>query len=119
MGMMTRKARLLAGTSAVLVGAVCFFAWHTRSSNRTSAPAESGYVNPAVCDACHAEISKSYHLTGMGRSLYRPSAGIMVEDFKQHNTLYNRASDRYYTMIERKRHVVPAPSSNRFRREAS
>jgi predicted CXXCH cytochrome family protein len=101
MGMMTRKARLLAGTSAVLVGAVCFFAWHTRSSNRTSAPAESGYVNPAVCDACHAEISKSYHLTGMGRSLYRPSAGIMVEDFKQHNTLYNRASDRYYTMIER------------------
>ena len=24
----------------------------------------------------------------------------MVEDFKTHNSLYNRASDRYYTMIE-------------------
>jgi tetratricopeptide (TPR) repeat protein len=97
--MMTRNARLFAGAGIVLAGAVWFFAWHARSLDKT--PAESGYVNSAVCDSCHGEISHSYHLTGMGRSLNRPSAGIMTEDFKQHNTLYNRASDRYYTMIER------------------
>ncbi|MGD1098614.1 MAG: tetratricopeptide repeat protein, partial [Bryobacteraceae bacterium] len=53
------------------------------------------------CAGCHAEIAKSYLLTGMGRSLYRPRAENQVEDFKTHNRVYNRASDRYYTMLER------------------
>jgi tetratricopeptide (TPR) repeat protein len=94
---MSRNAWFLAGAAVVLGGAVWFFGWHAK----TPAPAESGYVNPAVCDGCHAEVSKSYHLTGMGRSLYRPTAGTMVEDFSVHNTLYTHASDRYYTMVER------------------
>ena len=37
----------------------------------------------------------------MARSFYRPSAENTIEDYKVHNTIYNRASDRYYTMIER------------------
>lgn len=36
----------------------------------------------------------------MARSFSRPSAGNTVEDFNIHNTLYNRASDRYYTLLE-------------------
>ena len=98
---MSRNAWFFAGVGVILGGTLWFFGSHARSSAKTPTPAESGYVNPAVCDGCHAEISKSYHLTGMGRSLYRPSALKMVEDFTIHNTLYARASDRYYTMIER------------------
>ena len=62
---------------------------------------ESGYVNSATCAGCHQEIAKTYRLTGMGRSFSRPSADKMAADFKVHNTLYNKASDRYYKMTER------------------
>ena len=99
MGAMRRTPWFLAGTGIALA-AVVFLVWRTRAG-RVPEQAESGYVNPATCAACHAEISKSYHLTGMGQSLFRPSSEKMVEDFTIHNTLYNRASDRYYTMIER------------------
>jgi predicted CXXCH cytochrome family protein len=37
----------------------------------------------------------------MGRSFYKARAANMVEDFLRRNTLYNRASDRYYTMMAR------------------
>jgi tetratricopeptide (TPR) repeat protein len=37
----------------------------------------------------------------MGRSFFRPAAANIVEDYKVRNTLYNRASDRSYTMLER------------------
>ena len=64
-------------------------------------PAGSGYVSSATCAGCHQEIARTYRLTGMARSFSRPSAGNNVEDFKIHNTLYSRASDRYYTVLER------------------
>lgn len=98
---MTRKAWFFAAAGVLIGGAVWFFASRTHLPGKLPAQAESGYVNSVVCEGCHSEISKSYHATGMGRSFYRPSARIMVEDFKTHNTLYNRASDRYYTTIER------------------
>jgi tetratricopeptide (TPR) repeat protein len=96
---MNRNAWFFAAAGVVLGGAVWFFGGRARSPSKTAAQGESGYVNAAVCDGCHAEISKSYRLTGMGRSLYRPSARNMAEDFATRNTIYNRASDRYYTMI--------------------
>jgi Tfp pilus assembly protein PilF len=37
----------------------------------------------------------------MGRSFHRVNASDRTESFTTHNTLYNRASDRYYTMLER------------------
>src|SRR5580704_10860331 len=58
---------------------------------------QSGYVNPAVCAACHAEIAKTYQLTGMGRSFSRPR----VEDFKTPVSYYHPASDRHYSLAER------------------
>ena len=41
----------------------------------------------------------------MGRSFYQPSAQDTVEDYKVNNSLYNRASDRSYKMIERDRQL--------------
>jgi predicted CXXCH cytochrome family protein len=78
-------------------------AWFYHSFRRTplSAVTESGYVNSTACAGCHREIYNTYRLTGMARSFYRPSADNTVEDYKLHNTIYNRASDRYYTMLER------------------
>jgi Flp pilus assembly protein TadD len=37
----------------------------------------------------------------MGRSLYRPTSANTIEDYKTNNTLYNKASGLYYTMLER------------------
>jgi predicted CXXCH cytochrome family protein len=90
-----------AAAGVVLTGAAGFLFWRAHVASQVPKQAESAYVSPVTCAGCHAEIFKSYRLTGMGRSLYRPSAENMVEDFTTHNAIYNRASDRYYTMIER------------------
>ena len=78
-----------------------FLAWRTPVRAQPPPQAKSGYVNSAACAGCHSEIAKSYRLTGMARSLYRPDPGNTVEDYATHNQIYNRASDRYYTMLER------------------
>ncbi len=100
---MSRKRWLLAAVGVVLAAAALFFARPTpiRAQASPLTQSGSGYVNSAACAGCHAEIAKSYRLTGMGRSLYRPLPENKVEDFKTHNRLYNQASDRYYTMFER------------------
>src|SRR6185437_4810759 len=59
------------------------------------------YISSTACAGCHQDIARTYRLTGMGRSFSRPRAKQMIEDFKVHNTLYNKASDRYYKMTER------------------
>ncbi len=74
----------------------------------------SGYANPVACAGCHAEIARTYRLTGMGRSFYRPDPERRVEDWQAKNTLRHTASDRAYTMLERdgkffqRRHQVGA-----------
>ncbi len=60
---------------------------------------DAGYADPAACATCHQQIADSYRQTGMGRSFSRPVSG--PEAFSTHNTLYHKASDRYYTMVER------------------
>jgi len=64
-------------------------------------PETSAYVNPTVCASCHPAIAKTYKLTGMGRSFFRPRPESIIEDYQTRHTLYHRASDRYYTMIAR------------------
>jgi predicted CXXCH cytochrome family protein len=91
-----RNVWLRAAGAAVVATAVVLSAPQTRLPE-----AQSGYVDSAACASCHSRIFRSYRLTGMGRSLYRPSPENMVEDFKSRNSLYNPASDRYYTLIER------------------
>jgi len=65
-----------------------------------STPAKSDYVDPAICAGCHQGIAKSYQLTGMGRSFYRPRPGNTVEDYTTQNTVHNEPSGLTYTMVE-------------------
>jgi tetratricopeptide (TPR) repeat protein len=100
--LVSRRSVLLALAGVVALAGGAWF-YNLRQFGRTAvrAGADSGYVNSATCAGCHRDIAKTYRLTGMGRSFYRPSAKNTVEDYKVHNTLYNRASDRYYAMLER------------------
>lgn len=59
------------------------------------------YIDPQVCSTCHGDIAASFHRTGMGRSLYRPTPSNHIEDYSGKNTIHNRRSDSYYTMMER------------------
>lgn len=61
----------------------------------------SGYVDPAICAGCHQDIARTYRLTGMGHSLYRPTTANTIEDYQTHSTVNNDASGLTYTMVER------------------
>ena len=98
---MNRKVFLLVVGALVFAGAALFFFLRKPQRAAVQAPSQSAYVDPATCGACHQEIARSYRLTGMGRSLYRPLPQNTVEDYKTNNRIYNQASDRYYTMLER------------------
>ncbi len=87
--------------AAVLVLAAGIWLIQVRRAKPELSPPISDYVNPAICASCHQKIARSYGLTGMGRSFSRPRAENIVEDYQARNTLYHRASDRYYTMIAR------------------
>ena len=50
------------------------------------------YADPKVCASCHAEIAKSYGLTGMGRSIGRPTTGDAGA------VVHHRASGNTYTI---------------------
>jgi len=97
---------LNAGKWRIVLSGVAFLAacWQVNPQSRpvVSSPEKgSGYVDPAICAGCHQGIAKTYLLTGMGRSLYRPSAANTVEDYRTHNTVHNEASGLTYTMVER------------------
>jgi tetratricopeptide (TPR) repeat protein len=89
--------RKLALTAVLTAGGVYYYAVRPE---RSAAP--SGYVSDiAVCAGCHAEIAKTYRLTGMGRSFSRAGRAKPIEDFTTRNTFYHPASDRHYTMSVR------------------
>jgi len=60
------------------------------------APA-GGYIDPAVCAQCHAEIASSYRKTGMGRSFSQVAPG----DIAPGKPFYHAASGSYFAMIQR------------------
>ena len=41
----------------------------------------NGYVDPALCAACHGDIAGHFRQTGMGRSFYQLKPENAVEDF--------------------------------------
>jgi len=92
---------LAAAGVLTLAGGGWFYERHLANPKPGRAQVDSGYVNSATCAGCHQDIAKTYRLTGMARSFYRPAAENTIEDYRVHNTVYNRASDRYYTMLER------------------
>jgi len=71
----------------------------TRSSNAHVDLDE--YVDPKSCAECHGEIAESFNHTGMSHSMSKPTTDNMREDFAARNTIYNKASGDYYTMIRR------------------
>ena len=89
--------------AATLLWPLLSFAQQVHDGGRASREVDPGYVDSTACATCHSVIFKSYRLTGMGRSFYQPSRQNMVENFTTENSIYNRASDRYYTLIERDR----------------
>jgi predicted CXXCH cytochrome family protein len=105
--------RLFNGVWAVAFAPVLllaiFFAYRTlkRPATTRSVQAETpvddtrGYIDPQICAGCHGDIAASFHKTGMGRSLYTPTTANRIEDYTQKNSIYNRRSDSYYTMVER------------------
>ena len=87
----------MAGLAASL--AICAPAAQPAQTSKTR-PAQSDYIDPRLCAACHREIAESYSQTGMGRSFGVPHVGAPRADFKN-RTLYNKPSEMYYTMFER------------------
>jgi tetratricopeptide (TPR) repeat protein len=94
-----KGALVLLGLSGVCVAILCFRYESLPAS--VLAQSRSEYVDSSLCTRCHADIAASYQQTGMGRSFHRVSGGDRMGDFTAHNTLYNKASDRYYSMLER------------------
>lgn len=64
-------------------------------------PSGNDYADPATCLRCHANIAATFRESGMGQSFHRAATASRVEDFQNHNTIYNQASDRHYVMVER------------------
>ena len=73
----------------------------TGCKRQSKAPAPSEEVASRTCAGCHAEIYRSYRQTGMGRSFTLARKETMFEDFSGQTSFYHKASNRYYTMIER------------------
>ncbi|MEO8593727.1 MAG: tetratricopeptide repeat protein [Candidatus Solibacter sp.] len=97
---MPQKKWLILVAGAVLAAAV-YFLPARKAPQSSTAETASDYIDPAACAGCHQAIAKTYRLTGMARSMYRPRPGAPVEDFTSRNSFYHQASDRYYTMSER------------------
>ena len=70
-------------------------------SQTTAAAVGSGYADAASCAVCHAEIARTYALTGMARSFSRADPAKAIADFKSRNRVHHAASARHYTMLER------------------
>jgi tetratricopeptide (TPR) repeat protein len=86
----------LAGVCAAIL-----YTPHGARPASVQAQSRAEYVDSSACAGCHADIAATYRRTGMGRSFHRVNAGDRTENFTTNNTLYNKASDRYYTMLER------------------
>jgi predicted CXXCH cytochrome family protein len=72
----------------------------TRAGALQSAATVARYVDPALCAGCHPKVWGTYRLTGMARSFYRPAFGNTIVNGKT-VTFYHKASESYFTMLER------------------
>jgi len=73
----------------------------TATGSNQPVSADSSYVDPALCASCHTNVAETYSRTGMGRSFYRPTLDNTIGDRGKPATFYHKASDSYFTMIER------------------
>lgn len=103
---LTRKPLLLvllavAGASVLALILLRGAPEHTRTETAPASPLSqhpaSAYADPAVCSTCHEQIAGTYSRTGMARAFSKVSGA----EFRTRNRVYHKASDRYYTMVER------------------
>ena len=94
-----RRAILVVGVLLCLTSLAIFF--YIRSKPKPSAQVADGYVDSSTCVSCHKDVAESFSHTGMGRSIYKPSASNLVEDYKEHNTVFHKPSGMYYAMLRR------------------
>lgn len=68
----------------------------------TSAKAAANrYVDAAWCTQCHADIAKTYALTGMSRSFSKITADAMEEKFPDGQAYFHAASQSYFAIVKR------------------
>ena len=97
-----RNHALLLLAVSLVIGCMLAFAVYRHKSNHSSHTQSSNeYVDPAQCVKCHQDAAASFAHTGMSRSMSKPTPDNMGEDFASRNTVYNKASGDYYTMIRR------------------
>jgi predicted CXXCH cytochrome family protein len=72
-------------------------ATHADRAAPPAQPSAAAYADPAVCSTCHEQIAGTYGLTGMARAFSKVSSS----EFNVPGRVYHKASDRYYTMVER------------------
>jgi Flp pilus assembly protein TadD len=86
---------------ATFAAGMAWWLWHKNSAPQTSDAANAGYVDPKLCESCHADVAKTYRKTGMSRSFSRPTMDTVIEDYTTANSFVHKASGLKYTMIER------------------
>ena len=89
------------GLSAIVLLSVASALSVGQLAGQVLSPASEGYVNPRLCNGCHATIYKTYRETGMAKSFAHPKPENTVEDYKKNNKFYHGPSKTYFEMIER------------------
>lgn len=104
---MRRRGWIVSTIAGLLLIAGLTYFRHARTTRIPTAEeakadtANPGYIDPAVCSGCHANIAQTYRRTGMGRSFYRPTLSNTIGEGNKSPTYYHKASDSYFTMLER------------------
>lgn len=62
---------------------------------------DATYIGEAECRHCHLDIATTYEHTGMGRSWYRLTPEVVVEDFTRNNEIEVPGRGLRYRMLER------------------
>jgi tetratricopeptide (TPR) repeat protein len=101
-GAKSRSRAIAFGVIAAVsvVGAICCVMKSPHPGRVYARQADTAYADPATCIRCHGDVAATYRETGMGRSFHRVRPTDAAE-FKTNATLYNKSSDRQYTMVEK------------------
>jgi len=100
----SRGRRLQLGIAAAVLAASILAVWAYLRPAPASAPgpiAANHYIDSVICSNCHGAIAESFRKTGMGRSFSRILPQNALENFTSAKPFYHRASDTYFSMIQR------------------
>ena len=101
---------LLAGATvlAALAAALVYFLppaetppTPSQEQTRLHPAGDPGFVDPATCAGCHAEIASTYAETGMGRAFYPATRETMASHVGNGAEYFHEPSNRYYAIYER------------------